>query len=797
MTLMKAVGQRPEVVETALGYARAGFPVFPCRPDNKRPYTANGFKDATTDAETIRAWWSEFQDPMIGLPTGNGLCIVDLDVDRETGEPIGAESAKALGWSEHLRAGLRARTPSGGWHIYFAGDLPCNSGKIAPKIDTRGTGGYVIAPGSINGVGEYVWHGKGLLDGPLPKLPRAIEEAARSARGRSVHTAAAADHGFRIDTGRADEDDVLDLLHRSANTLDRDDWVKMALALKGNFGESARPDWLAFSARYSGRQNAGEAERVWKTARPDGSLGLGTIVHLLGGWPETGSTKHSEGRNDRQPDGHRDESQKKEEAVVWPAPDKSLLENERRPAPPFPSEVFGAWADWIRQSAEVKNAPPDYVALALLSVAGSLLGNHRWPAPRSGWREPPVLWCAIVGDPSAGKSPGTDAVIDPLKEIGRRQAEQFKAKHEAWSEKEEVAKLAEAAWKERVKSAMKECEPAPDRPAAASIEAEPIRPRLFVSDTTTEKAGAILAEQPRGVLVHRDEAAGWLCSMDRYSGGGDRQFWLEAYGGRAYAVERQKTSVPIMVDHLSIGVLGGIQPDRLATLLRGDDDGLFARFAVVWPEPVPLVRPSVEMDEDTPRRAFERLLSLEPVIDEKGDWRPWFVPFDEGAQDLLHEFMVEARSWEQESAGLMKSHIGKFRGLAVRLAVVLQHLDWAISSEPTPPPRVTPNELGRACYFIAEYLRPMAVRTYGDAAAPPEERAARQLARIIADEKPQRINPRDVQRRKLTGLRTSKEISAAMGVLVEASWVVAEKVATKGRSRTDYLVNPAIWGGVS
>jgi hypothetical protein len=93
-----------------------------------------------------------------------------------------------------------------------------------------------------------------------------------------------------------------------------------------------------------------------------------------------------------------------------------------------------------------------------------------------------------------------------------------------------------------------------------------LRAWLVVSDATIERLGAILARQPRGTLQMRDELAGWLEGMTRYAGGGsDRAFWLEAFGGRAYVVERMGRE-PLTVERLAIGVLGGIQPDRLRSL---------------------------------------------------------------------------------------------------------------------------------------------------------------------------------------------------------------------------------------
>jgi len=90
----------------------------------------------------------------------------------------------------------------------------------------------------------------------------------------------------------------------------------------------------------------------------------------------------------------------------WPAPDMTLLQPERPPAPVLSdddfSEVFGPWADWINTAARAKGAPADYVALALLSVASACIGNSRWPSPWGSWKEPPILWVMLVGKGSFG-----------------------------------------------------------------------------------------------------------------------------------------------------------------------------------------------------------------------------------------------------------------------------------------------------------------------------------------------------------------------------------------------------------
>ena len=106
-----------------------------------------------------------------------------------------------------------------------------------------------------------------------------------------------------------------------------------------------------------------------------------------------------------------------------------------------------------------------------------------------------------------------------------------------------------------------------------------------MNDVTTGSSRRHLAGQPRGCLLVRDELAGFFGDMNRYNNGsGDRAFWLEAYGGGDFSVERLSRD-PVRIDRLTIGVVGGIQPDRLADLLmkERDDDGMLARFCPVFP----------------------------------------------------------------------------------------------------------------------------------------------------------------------------------------------------------------------
>lgn len=145
------------LLSAALVYAEFGIPVFPCKPNPpgpKQPLTPNGFKDATTDEKQIRAWWNRWPNAMIGVPTGLASGIDVLDLDLKPDEFI--DGHKFMPRWEKLSKVI-CETPSGGHHLYFrsTGRVRNTTSQIAPGVDTRGEGGYVIVPPSSNAAGKY------------------------------------------------------------------------------------------------------------------------------------------------------------------------------------------------------------------------------------------------------------------------------------------------------------------------------------------------------------------------------------------------------------------------------------------------------------------------------------------------------------------------------------------------------------------------------------------------------------------------------------------------------------------
>src|SRR5882762_6078638 len=155
----------PDLLGAALDYARQGVPVFPCSPRTKQPLTKQGFKDATTDVEQIKAWWMKNSDALIGSPTGKITDRLIIDTDSDRAEDELRLLAEQLG--ETFPTTFTIKTHDGK-HFYFKypgkGDIGCSSRSLPNHVDVRANGGYVIIPPSPHPEGGF-YH---IID-PSPK----------------------------------------------------------------------------------------------------------------------------------------------------------------------------------------------------------------------------------------------------------------------------------------------------------------------------------------------------------------------------------------------------------------------------------------------------------------------------------------------------------------------------------------------------------------------------------------------------------------------------------------------------
>ena len=151
------------MLDWALKYAQQNYAVFPLVPRSKVPATQHGFQDASTDPDQIRRWWATNPNYNIGVATGNGLVVIDVDDKPEEGKH---GTLELNGWErEHgaLAQTWTVLTGTGGVHYWYrTNENFTNSTEILGAIDVRSLGGYVVAPPSIHPNGTpYEWEASG------------------------------------------------------------------------------------------------------------------------------------------------------------------------------------------------------------------------------------------------------------------------------------------------------------------------------------------------------------------------------------------------------------------------------------------------------------------------------------------------------------------------------------------------------------------------------------------------------------------------------------------------------------
>jgi hypothetical protein len=252
----------------------------------------------------------------------------------------------------------------------------------------------------------------------------------------------------------------------------------------------------------------------------------------------------------------------------WGEPDWSLLDDRRGQLPEFPVEALSpACRDWVERAAHGAGVTAAHVGTPLIGIASSLIGTARRVQASRSFTQPMTCWTATVGFSGTGKTPGIDATKRALAFVERARKEKIEDMRRLHEARVQTAKAVRDAWKKQIQDVAAESVVSLDKYRAAK--AEPIMPReaidpgpfiaprLHVSNATIERLAQLLEVQPQGALLLSDELASLFLNMSRYSGGQDNEFWLEAWNGGHYTVERM--SRPAIVG-ISVGLF-----DRMLT----------------------------------------------------------------------------------------------------------------------------------------------------------------------------------------------------------------------------------------
>lgn len=418
--------------------------------------------------------------------------------------------------------------------------------------------------------------------------------------------------------------------------------------------------------------------------------------------------------------------------------------------------------DFARLNGEQMGADPaGLVMAALVTCAAAIPDRIKIKVKRHAeWTESARLWAALVGPPSAKKSPIISAATAPLCRIDSQMMRDWQRQMNEWTNT-----------------------PKDERTGPA-----PAQRRLRIEDTTVEAAQQVLEGSPDGVLCLQDELSGFFGAMDKYNGGkgasADRAFWLRSFNGGEYALNRIGRGAGI-IDNLSVSMLGGIQPEPLRKI-AGDsvDDGLLQRLFPI------LLRPaSIGRDEPLPpvNDRYRALIEALHRLTGPGWMGLGVLEFSTEAQAIrrdLEERHLRLQAVETINRKLA-SHIGKYDGLFARLCVVwhcVEHVEATqLSNSPAGDAaemRITvdANTARRVSDFLHRFLLRHAFAFYsGTLGLSDDHDRLTSIAGYILTHKKTVMTNRDVQRgdRLMRGL-TDREIRPLFEQLATLGWLEME-----------------------
>ncbi len=320
-----------------------------------------------------------------------------------------------------------------------------------------------------------------------------------------------------------------------------------------------------------------------------------------------------------------------------------------------------------------------------------------------------------------------------------------------------------------------------------------VAPRLYVSNVTIERVAELLQARPQGMLVLCDELAALFLNMGRYNHGQDDEFWLETWNGGPYTVERMNRA-PTEVNYLLVGVVGGLQPDKLARSFKGDLDGMYARVLFAWPPEPEYRRLTNDVAEIEPEiyNALSRLVGLDGGDEADRGFAPRLIPSSPEATENFEQFRDFAH---QEKAGLdsrEREWWSKSPAHVLRLAGTLTYLDWAMRGGEEPG-LVDDSFMQSAVRLVRDYFWPHSRAALRQIGLSERHANDRRVLRWIRKNNKSEVSREDIRRDALGQSLDADQTQGLIDSLVKAGWLRQVTAKTSGRARHRWTVNPKLF----
>lgn len=447
-----------------------------------------------------------------------------------------------------------------------------------------------------------------------------------------------------------------------------------------------------------------------------------------------------------------------------------------------------ALGDFAHDTAERMGGDPGAVVMGQILACSACADDGFYTTPKIqdlNWKERARIWALAVGPSATKKTWLFESALRAAQEIDAELTAQYIIDSEKYQFVEDQYQV------EREK-AVKSGGSRPERGSE-----KPIQEHILLNDFTMESLRPALKDSVRGIGIYRDEFAGTIKDLDRYSakGGGDRYNMLELHNGGTKKIGRVGHFVTIRNWSAALG--GCLTPSSLRSAMSElQEDGLLQRFLIC------MVRPSGD-DIDRPadyaaKKAYESVLRT--LRAQTAGSAGHSIPFAPNAVECRLEFMKTANALAKADGlpDAMAAHIRKWEAAFPRLCLLFHLVGLAVNGQhPNLNEKIDLATAEKVANFLTwqySHVEEFWLETMGNAGG--DTFAQKIAGHILAHGVTQLSHTKHVTEPYFKAWKALKpaEQQSAYATLENAGWIVRDNTAKQGIDKVwlHWHVNPAV-----
>lgn len=330
--------------------------------------------------------------------------------------------------------------------------------------------------------------------------------------------------------------------------------------------------------------------------------------------------------------------------------------------PSFPLEIFPkAIRDIIEALEEYENYNVDFTAASFLTVFAAAMGNAWSVRFMTGWVSRPIIYMVLVGSPSCGKTPPLQQAVAPLLKLDGEYDMIYCKEMETYRRWERMSA------KQREKHSLPEEMKMPQRKCHVVV------------DSTVEALIGALRDNPRGVLIYKDEIDSLLSNFNRYNSS-DEGYFLSLFSGTPFKYSRKSNNEHIFLANPYCSIIGTTQPGRLGEQFGGKRmmNGFSSRFLKVYPEidKMPSWNDTAMPDGvlEEWERIIRKVVAATPSTDQEGKATSIELLFTQEAKLRVIQWKDEVNNkvYAETDSDAVRALCGKLETYLVRFCLVIQ-----------------------------------------------------------------------------------------------------------------------------